>query len=290
VVQSIAEREDDSFVDAHGVTIHYYRWRAPEPRAVVQLLHGLGEHAQRYEPFAQALVAAGYTVVADDHRGHGRTGTTQYPGEPGRLGRLGPGGFRAVVEDVHLLTAIIRSGHPDVPLVLLGHSWGSVIAQVLVDTRSADYDGAVLSGTAYRTVRHMRGGDFNARHRHLGTTGHEWLSRDAAVAQAFADDELTFSAEAVRLFGVADALRMLGRPARRLERDLPLLVQVGSDDPFGGRRSAELLAAAYRRRSGLTDVELLVYPEARHEIYNETNRDEVVADLVAWLDARMPGR
>ena len=105
-------RTEHSFIDARRVTIHYYRWEAAKPKAVFQLTHGLGEHALRYERLAQELVAAGYSVWADDHRGHGATGMQQYGGDTARLGRLGPGGLRAAVDDVRDLTAIIREQQP----------------------------------------------------------------------------------------------------------------------------------------------------------------------------------
>ncbi len=286
----IAAREDHTFVDPQGVTVHYYVWRTGRPRAIVQIAHGLGEHALRYERLAQALVNVGYTVYADDHRGHGRTGLEQHGGDPTRLGSLGPGGMRAAVDDVVQVSRIIRDEHPQTPLVLLGHSWGSIIAQKIIDRDTGFYAAFVLSGTAYRTFKHMNGGDLNARHQHLGTTGFEWLSRDPAVAEAFAADPLAFPAKAIKLFGIADTLRQLGRPRRDLAHGAPLLIQVGGDDPFGGERSAELLADAYLTRSGLTDVELIVYLDARHEIFNETNFVDVTADLVAWLDERMPPR
>jgi alpha-beta hydrolase superfamily lysophospholipase len=139
-------------------------------------------------------------------------------------------------------------------------------------------------------VGSMNSGDLNKRHAHLGTTGAEWLSRDPAVAQAFIDDPLTTLVPLQKLFGLADAARLIGRPARSLARDLPLLIQVGGDDPLGGEASARRLERAYRERSGLTDVTTIVYPGARHEIYNETNREEVFADLTAWLAARIPAR
>lgn len=286
MVRFLAERQDAAFTDAHGVTVYYYQWKTGKPKAIVQVLHGLGDHAARYERLAQELVNAGYTVYADDHRGHGQTGLNQHGGDPAMLGRLGPGGVRGAVESVHRLSEIIRSDNPGVPLVLFGHSWGSIIAQKLIDAHSEEYDGVVLSGTAYRTLLHMNGGDLNARHKHLGTTGHEWLSRDEALAQAFFDDELSFNATAFRLFGIPDTLRHLGRPRRALPHDLPVLIQVGSDDSFGGPRSAELLAAAYLKRSKLTDVELIVYTDARHEIYSEINLEEVTQDLITWLDER----
>ena len=94
--KTTVERTDHSYVDAHGVTIHYYVWKAPKPKAVVQLAHGLGDHALRYDHVAQALAQTGYSVYADDHRGHGETGVTQHAGDKSRLGRLGPGGVSRV--------------------------------------------------------------------------------------------------------------------------------------------------------------------------------------------------
>ena len=275
------------YTDDYGVVITYYEWLVEKPRAVVQLLHGIGEHARRYEKLVGDLNAAGYSVVADDHRGHGQTGLTQHGGDRSKLGRLGPGGLRATIAAVHQLSGMLRARFPDLPLVLLGHSWGSLIAQILVNSHAADYDAVVLTGTAYRWAGSMNGGDLNKRHKHLGTTGAEWLSRDTAISEAFYGDPLNFSADVLKLFGVADGLRLFGRPARNLPPELPILILVGSDDSLGGARSAERLAESYVRRSRLTDVEAIVYDDARHEVFNETNRDEVVADLLAWLDARV---
>ena len=109
-----------TFVDAKGVTIHYYTWAAPKPKGVVQLVHGLGEYAARYTALAQELVAAGYSVYADDHRGHGRTGVEQHLGNLKQLGKLGPGGLRATIEEVRQLTTIIRSENAGVPVAILG--------------------------------------------------------------------------------------------------------------------------------------------------------------------------
>lgn len=280
-------RRDDSYVDEHGVRIHYSVWAPARPTAVVQLAHGIGEHALRYEHVGQALAAAGYAVWADDHRGHGRTGIEQHAGDRTRLGKLGPGGLRATIAALHRFSGVIRAAHPGLPLVLLGHSWGSLMAQILVNTHSADYDAVVLTGTAFRTLRHMNSGDLNRRFRALGDTGVEWLSRDVQVHRAFRADPLTFDAKVIERFGVADALRLMGRPARDLPHDVPILIMIGSDDPLGGEVSVARLADAYVTRSGLSDVEAIVYPGARHEIFNETNREQVLADLVAWLDAHV---
>jgi alpha-beta hydrolase superfamily lysophospholipase len=282
-----AARRDHEFVDERGVTIHYYSWNAAKPKAIVQLAHGLGEHAARYEDLAQVLVASGMTVYADDHRGHGRTGLAQHGGDHSKLGRLGEGGQRAVVDDLHQLTGIIQRDHPGVPVVFLGQSWGSLIGQRLINEHIADFAAVVLTGTAYRTPLHMNAGDLNKTHKALGTTGFEWLSRDAAIAQSFVDDELTFYADARKLFGVRDGLRLYGRPKKGLDADVPLLIMIGEEDPLGGEKSARRLAESYLTRGGLSDVEVIVYAEARHEIFNETNRVDVYADLVAWVQGRL---
>lgn len=284
MAKATTTRSDHTYVDAEGVTIHYYVWEAAKPKAVVQLAHGLGEHALRYEQFAQDLTAAGYSVYADDHRGHGATGVAQHKGDMSQMGKLGPGGLRATIASVKKFTTVVRAAHPELPLVLLGHSWGSLMAQDVINTNAADYDAVVLTGTAHRSFAHMNSGDLNAKHKHLGTTGSEWLSRDPEVAIAFQNDPLTFYAGAMKLFGVPDALRMLGRPAKNLGRDIPLLIMIGSEDSLGGEKSVAKLAAEYVTRSHLSDVEAIVYPGARHEVFNETNRDQVIADLVAWLD------
>ncbi|MEO9094547.1 MAG: alpha/beta hydrolase [Microbacteriaceae bacterium] len=275
------------FTDPHGVVITYYVWPAETPIGVVQLAHGIGEYAQRYEPLALALNDAGFTVYANDHRGHGRTGVRQHGGDLAKLGKLGPGGLDATIANIRQLSAIITKENPTIPLVILGHSWGSLMVQKIINSNARDYDAVVLTGTAYRMPGSMNAGDLNKQHKHLGTTGFEWLSRDPAVAEAFLADPLCFDADVLKLFGVADGMRLFGRPAKDLGRDLPMLIMNGSDDSVGGVESVEKLAAVYRQRSGLTDVELKIYPDARHEIFNETNKDEVFADLVTWLVERV---
>ena len=279
-----AARGDASFTDAHGVEIVYSTWRAARPKGVVQIAHGVGEHGLRYEPLAQDLVRAGYTVHANDHRGHGRTGLAQWDGDHAKLGRLGPGGLRAAIAAVEQMSAVARADEPALPLVLLGHSWGSLMAQRIVNTSSDRYDGVVLSASAYRLPGWMNSGDLNARHAGSGPTKYEWLTRDRKIIDAMAVDPLAVEADVIGLFGLADTLRLLGVPRRGIPHDLPMLLQVGSDDTLGGPRSIERLAQAYRRRGRLSDVTVQVYEGARHEVYNETNRAEVIGDLVAWLD------
>jgi alpha-beta hydrolase superfamily lysophospholipase len=282
-------RTDDIFIDSFGVTIHYHRWSPKKaPKAIVQLAHGLGEHALRYEALAHALVGAGYEVWADEHRGHGQTGLEQWGGRHDKLGRLGPGGLPATITALQNFTDVIAEHRPGVPIFFLGHSWGSLMGQIVLNKGDGGrYAGMILTGTAYRVPGYMNAGDLNARHKHLGNIGAEWLSRDRAVHEAWAADPLTFVANTMKLFGPIDAARLIGWP-RAQDADIPLLLMVGSDDSLGGERSAKKLADAYVSQ-GATDVELVVYEGARHEVFNETNADEVRADVIAWLESRLQG-
>lgn len=278
------------FTDAHGIAIVYdVHPAAGEPRGVVQLLHGVGEHAGRYGSLIAALTGAGFIVYADDHRGHGRTGIRQHEG-PAKLGRLGKGGIRATEEAVWQLTGIIRAENPDLPLVLLGHSWGSFLAQMLVNDHPEAWDAVVLSGSALRTPTSLNAAPLNARWKGPDATGFEWLSRDPAVWKEFDEDPLTTDVPLLKLFGPIEAAKLYGRPRKDLGRDIPMLLMVGRDDPVGGPRSVHKLADEYRTRSGLSDVTTLVYPDARHEIFNELQQAEVRADLLSWLDAHIPRR
>lgn len=272
--------------DRHGVKTVYTVWRPQgEPRAIAQILHGVGEHSARYLHVVEALLAAGFVVVADDHRGHGETGVGQH-GRLDRLGRLGRGGMKAVVDAAHAISVTVRQEYPDKPLTLLGHSWGSFLAQKLVNRFSADYAAVVLTGTALALPGSVNGGDFNKPFRRDDATGFEWLSRDAAVGAAAAADPLMFGGTGLQLFGVRGSLAILTAPTKSIRAGLPILIAIGSEDPVGGTQSVRRLEKRYRAR-GLTDVTVMVYPGARHEVYNETNSDDVIADVVRWLLARL---
>lgn len=278
------------FTDADGIAIVYDVHEAEgDARGVVQLLHGVGEHAGRYGALIAALTGAGFHVYADDHRGHGRTGIRQHGG-PAKLGRLGKGGLMAAKDAVWQLTGIIKDEHPDLPLVLLGHSWGSFLAQMLVNDHPEAWDAVILSGSALRMPGSLNAAPLNARWAGPEATGLEWLSRDPAVWKAFDEDPLTTDVPLLKLFGPIEAAKLYGRPRKDLGRDIPMLLLVGRDDSVGGPRSVHKLADEYRTRSGLTDITTLVYPDARHEIFAELQQDEVRADVLSWLDSHIPAR
>jgi alpha-beta hydrolase superfamily lysophospholipase len=278
-----------AFKDSLGVEIVFYEWPVADPRAVVQIAHGLGEHARRYDLMAAVLNRAGFSVYADDHRGHGQTGLGQIERKQiKKLGNLGQGGMDATFKQVLDFSKLIKSENPGKPLIFIGHSWGSFIAQKVTNKSSDLYDAVVLSGSALTMPGYLAAGDFNKVWKKLpGSTGYEWLSRDVEVQKKFVADPLTFLAAAMQVFGVANSLKLFGTPSKNVRSDLPILVQVGEADPIGGEYSNKALVEAYRKKAGIQDIELFVYHDARHEIYNELNKDEIIQDLIKWINIRI---
>jgi alpha-beta hydrolase superfamily lysophospholipase len=278
-----------SFQDPHGVSIAFYEWPVASPKAIIQIAHGLGEHARRYDDMAAVLNRAGFSVYADDHRGHGQTGLGQLANkQTKKLGNLGPGGMDATYKQVAEFTKLIKNENPGKKLVFLGHSWGSFIAQKIINKEPELYDAVVLSGSALTMPGYIATGDFNKVWKKLpGSTGYEWLSRDVEVQKKFVADPLTFLAAAIQVLGFKNSLKMFGKPSKNVRSNLPILVQVGEADPIGGEFSNKALVEAYRKNSGIQDIELFVYHDARHEIYNELNKDEVIQDLIDWINHRI---
>ncbi|NYJ07298.1 alpha/beta fold hydrolase [Petropleomorpha daqingensis] len=276
---------------AHDVELTAYRWDpAGTPRGIVQLTHGMGEHLLRYEPLAGALTAAGFVVIGQDHRGHGASAQ-------GEWGALGEGGWDELVRDIGRVSDVARQDFPDLPLVLLGHSMGSFAAQQYVLDHSDELAGLVLTGTAVLDLlepaldldQPLDLSAFNAPFEHR--TGYEWLSRDTAQVDAYvADERCGFGLSDVDGRQMFASARQVADPGRLagLRKDLPVWIPVGEHDPVNGQLALVHPLVQRLTDAGLTDVTLVVYPEARHEVFNETNRDEVVADLLAWLDRVVP--
>jgi alpha-beta hydrolase superfamily lysophospholipase len=278
---------------AHDVEVRANRWD-PEgaPRGIVQLTHGMGEHLLRYEPLAAALTQAGFVVVGQDHRGHGATA------QDGEWGVLGAGGWDELVRDIGRLSDTIRADLPGLPLVLLGHSMGSFAAQQHVLDHSDELAGLVLTGTAALDLLEpalnldepLDLSAFNAPFE-PARTDFDWLSRDEAQVDAYvADPRCGFGLSEVdgkQMFVSARQVADVERLAR-LRHDLPVYLAVGEHDPVNGQLALVHGLVQRLERAGLSDVTLKVYEGARHEVFNETNRDEVVADLLAWLDRVVP--
>ena len=259
-----------------------------QPKAAVQLVHGIGEHSRRYDHVARKLNSLGYAVYSDDHRGHGKTGKGMVEaGITKSQGLLGPGGMNAVLAQVRKLTEIMKQEHPNTKLVMIGHSWGSMLAQRLYDKYSSDLSAFVLSGSSLLVPGVINSGKLNKKWAHLpNATGGEWLSRDLEVGRKFREDPLNFNESFAQIVGLLDTLKLMGKPKKTIDVNVPILIQVGSDDSLAGERGNVKLADAYRKL-GVDDIVLFVYEGARHEIYNETNSDEVLGDLANWLEAHL---
>jgi alpha-beta hydrolase superfamily lysophospholipase len=278
-----------TFPSADGTQITAYRWDPDgEPRAAVQITHGMGEHALRYEHVAHALNDSGYVVYAQDHRGHGASANA------GDLGSLGEGGWPALVEDIGLLSARVRAEHPGLPLILLGHSMGSFAVQQYVLDHSADVDGVVLTGTAVIDLlepaldldQPLDLAMFNAPFQ-PARTDYDWLSRDEAVVDAYVADPLCgFGIDPQSAKQMFVGARRLADPAQvaTLPASLPVYIAVGETDPVNGGLTLLHPLLDRLKEAGLADVTAVTYPDGRHEILNETNRDDVIASLIVWAD------
>ena len=278
-----------TYKSADGTQIVAYRWD-PEnpPRAAVQLTHGMGEHARRYDHVARALNEAGFVVYAQDHRGHGASA------DPASYGDLGPGSWDALVDDIGLLSGIVHDDHADLPLILLAHSMGSFAAQQYLLDHSADVAGVVLTGTAVIDLlepaldlsQPLDLAMFNAAFA-PARTDFDWLSRDEAIVDAYiADPACGFGIDVDSAKALFAGARRLADPDQvaAMRSDLPVYIAVGEADPVNGGLALLTPLTDRYQAAGLTDVTVRIYPGARHEILNETNRDEVIAALNSWLD------
>jgi alpha-beta hydrolase superfamily lysophospholipase len=253
----------------------------------------MGEHARRYEHVARALNEAGFVVYAQDHRGHGASIGA------GEAGDLGPGSWAGLVDDIGRLSARIRAEHPGLPLILLGHSMGSFAVQQYLFDHSDDADGVVLTGTA--AIDLLEGAldldqpidlsAFNAPFE-PARTDYDWLSRDEAVVDAYvADAHCGFGIDTGSARAMFAGARRGADPAQvaAIRSGLPVYVAVGEADPVNAGLALLTPLTERYQAAGLTNVTVRTYPAARHEILNETNRDEVIAELRTWLDRVVTG-
>lgn len=275
------------------------------PRAVIMVAHGMAEHSGRYARLAQALCNEDYGVYAPDLRGHGRTA------ENAILGHYADhDGWAKVVGDLASLNQHIGQQHPETPILLLGHSMGSYIAQAYLLHHSASLHGAILSGsnfqpvTLYRAARQIARferwrqgaagrsaliewlsfGSFNKAFKPT-RTAFDWLSRDPVEVDKYVQDPLCgFRCTNQLWVDLLGGLQQISKASNLAQIDpgLPLMVIGGECDPVSeGKRLKDLADALCD--AGNRHLQLKIYPQARHELFNETNRDEVTTDVLAWI-------
>lgn len=294
--------EERAFVDGHGVEVHSRFWPVGDARGLVLIAHGASEHSGRYGRFAEALNEAGFAAAAIDHRGHGLSAAST------GKGIMGPGGGAAVVDDLHQMRlAAEKSVGAGVPVFLFGHSLGSVIATAYLASHSAGLAGAVLcgvpvdpegaaamaemlAGVAAAGMRDESAGALLAEYNkpfEPGRTAFEWLSRDPAEVDRYIDDPMCGEGNPITFGYLIDLLDVAGPAFGALSAvSCPCLVIAGDQDPAAANGANAEALAGLLGAAGVP-VEVKLYGGARHELLNETNRDEVTADLVAWFADRL---
>jgi alpha-beta hydrolase superfamily lysophospholipase len=290
---------EQRFTDSHGVEIFTRWWPIDAPTGVVVIAHGASEHSGRYDRFARALNAAGFAAAAIDHRGQGRTAVST------GVGLTGPGGGQAIIDDLHALRTQAAATFGDVPMFVFGHSLGSLLALAYLTQHSAGLTGGVLCGfpadvsDISQVVELLQGiADAGMRDQSADAllsannapfeparTPSDWLSRDEAEVDAFIADPMSGDGNPLTFGYFIDVFDVVA-PARDHLADIvcPLLVIAGDQDPAAAMGVHPTTLAAALEAAGRT-VRLILYPGARHEILNETNRDEVTGDVISWLSA-----
>lgn len=277
-----------TFSGSDGIDLTGYRWDPTgPPLAAAVLVHGMGEHVLRYGELAANLTRLGYVVYGYDHRGHGASA------DPDARGALGRYGWEALVADIGVMTDRVRAEKPGVPIVLIAHSMGSFATQQFLLDNSRRVDAVALTGTgaldmlepALDLEQDLDLALFNASFA-PARTDFDWLSRDDAAVDAYLADPLCgFGIDRESTKSMFQAARRLGDPAQvaRIRSDLPIYIAVGSKDPVNANLALVEVLAQRLHEAGVKDVTVRVYSEARHELFNETNRAEVMADLADWL-------
>ncbi len=298
----------EHYFDSQGKgKIHYVKW-APQaqPKAIVQIIHGIAEHAGRYEDLAAYLNSQDILVVAEDHMGHGlsmKTGTQGYF----------DGGWFTAAADCHKLTELTMEEYPDVPYILYGHSMGSFLARTLLtEYPDSGIAGAIICGTGWMSGAVLKAGlaacgllckkdekepsqllnklvfgGYNKRVEHQRTSS-DWLSRDDGSVDAYIADPLCgFIASAGLMRDMLTGITHIQKPENlaKMQKQLPVFFIAGGDDPVGDYGKGVRQAAQEFEKAGMEKVAIRIYPLCRHEIHNEINRQEVYEDVSQWIES-----
>jgi alpha-beta hydrolase superfamily lysophospholipase len=301
-----------SFQTKDGTNIHFYKWIPDGPvRCVVQIAHGMAEHAARYGDFAKELISNGYAVYANDHRGHGKSAKSLVD-----LGHFADkNGWELVVNDLHEITKIIKEENPDVPIFLLGHSMGSFLTKSYIQKYGGEIEGVILSGTSSdqgimsqlglliakcemtfrgkkarsKLLNKLSFGSFNNSFK-PNRTEYDWLTRDEIVVDKYVADQFCGGVVSAGFFydmllGIkkADKLEEL----KKVPKHLPIFIIAGEKDPVGNYTKLVRKAISNYEKVGIQNLQYKFYPEARHEILNETNKEEVYRDVIEWIEERI---
>lgn len=307
-------KNEFTFPSTNGVNqIHCIEWLPAdgEIRAVVQIAHGVAEYVNRYDGFARFLAAQGFAVVGDDHLGHGLTAA-----DKSELVWFGEeNSWMTVVDDLYALRTLYGERHPGVPYYLLGHSMGSFLTRSFMIRYPEALDGVIISGTGqqnaltcfagkalaereiclhgskYRSekLQKMAFGSYLKKIEHP-TSANAWICRDAElVARYDADPLCGGTATAGLMRDMMTGLDYIRRASNleKMKKTMPVLFFSGTDGPVGSWSKGVKAAVASFIKAGMKDVTLRLYDGGRHEMLNETNKDEVYADVLAWLNEKL---
>lgn len=295
---------ESNFLSADGRTdVHFYTVEAcGEPKAILQIVHGMTEYFGRYEGFAEYLSENGILVIGHDHIGHGKSAN---PEDYGYFGSKD--GWKIWIEDVHILRNMIQKKHPGIPYFILGHSMGSLILRAYLIRYREGLAGAILTGTAGKNnlnglglilVAAMRKiyGDrhrsqfvhdmaFGSNNKKVKTpkNKYEWLSTDEVISNKYADDPMcTFI---FTLAGFTDLFNLLAFVSQddwagKIPCDIPVLLASGLMDPVGKYGKGPSEVCENLTKAGNTNVSLFLYEDMRHEILNERGRAAVYGDML----------
>lgn len=288
-----------------NTAIYVKKWYTDneKPKAIVQLSHGMVEHINRYDAFAEYLLGQNIFVYGNDHRGHGNTGKEQ-----GLLGYFAEeDGFAKTTEDLYMITNQIKSDHPATPVFLFGHSMGSFLARNYLQNYSREIDGIIISGTGYfpalqshagkllanllppkeesKLMNALAFGKYNKKIKPKNTA-FDWLSSDEKVIQTYMEDPHAGFIPTARFFyDLMDGLITMNDPKqnRSIRKNIPMLLISGDADPVGNYAKGIWKTAHLYEKSGLEKITTMLFSEGRHELLNESNKEEVYSAIYRWI-------
>lgn len=288
-----------------GNELFFYSYTSErKPKLILQFAHGMGEHAGRYHEFFQYLLDHDIFVFANDHRGHGKTVKKN-----GVLGHYDDNdGFEKAVQDLKMIHDDIHMRYADTSHVIMGHSMGSFLVRRFIEHYPDAKEAVILSGTGYhqgvlgkvgRFLSSIESKVFGATHRsklldrfsfgqyqrHFKNRG-SWLSRDEKIVAAYREDPLSgYVATSQFYYDLLTGIETLHKKQelRKVNKHAPILVISGEEDPVGGFSKGVKRVVDEYKQIGVETVDVILYPEGRHEMLFETNRAEVTEDVYQWL-------
>ncbi|HHX62552.1 MAG TPA: alpha/beta hydrolase [Epulopiscium sp.] len=301
-------KEKITFKNKDNSKIYVHKWSPDkEIKGIIQIAHGMAERAIRYDYFARALVKEGFIVYANDHRGHGESAASIE-----ELGYISDhDGFGDMVEDMKTLTTIAKSENPDVPVILFSHSMGSFLGQRYIQLYGNEIDGIILSGTSgkppstvnigiflAKIMMRIKGrkasgklldkiafGSYNKKFK-PNKTKFDWLSRDEEEVAKYVEDPYCGTLFPVSFFyDLFVGMKTIHKPEflEKVPKELPIYIFGGQDDPVSNYGAGISNLANTYKSLEIENITSKLYPGGRHEMLNEINKDEVIADITKWI-------